>query len=234
MWRDKNSGYSLVEMLVVVGLAGVVTLITTTFLRNQAQIAMESKARDQSRDMNRDLLNIIERDMTFRFAPNTFSIDPTQLSLTIDRRQALNLNLLSAFNNRYQVRYQTRCVNRPIALNSYQTLTAQLASPRLTNQGRCLRLIRCGGNQVPHVFVDTFGSGRIPPYGIREYPRPSSDLKTVRSRPMGSAACFTSNGNQVRIIVDTISSQGADLFRVTSADRSLEVGASNLLLLPHE
>ncbi|HYX39719.1 MAG TPA: hypothetical protein VE954_42030 [Oligoflexus sp.] len=154
--------------------------------------------------------------------------------MTINRRQALDLNNLNQSDDVYTVRFQSVCIDAPGDLAGYAPLPQQLSEPGFQKSAFCLKKLACTVGKLPQVQIAVNGSGRIPAYPVTKFPQLASAKDAVRSRNLGTAACFIVTGQQVQVVVDGLYAAEGGRFKVVSQERAVSISASDVQLLPHD
>lgn len=179
---------------------------------------------------NSTLVTLIDHDLRFRLDNTAFQVSADQKTLTINRRQALDLNNLNQSDDVYAVRFQSVCIDAPGDLAGYAPLPQQLSEPGFQKSASCLKKLACTAGKLPQVQIAVNGSGRIPAYPVTKFPQ----LDAARSRNLGTAACFIVTGQQVQVVVDGLYAAEGGRFKVVSQERAISIAASDVQLLPHD
>jgi prepilin-type N-terminal cleavage/methylation domain-containing protein len=233
MRQADSQGFSLVEIMIAMAIMGIVAVFAARFMKGTQEARVQVNARADAQNKTAALAKLVERDLNFRQSNTSFTLSANGTSLSIIRRQAVDLNNLASSDLTYEVQYISECVSRPSRLGTYQGLRSQLNEARLQNDGRCLKILNCDNSQIPRVRIQIVGTGRIPTYPSLLYPELPLN-GTLGDRTLGQALCVTAAPDQLRISVDAIHAFGNQLYKVVSQDKSVSLGTSDYQLLPHE
>ena len=233
------NGFTLVETLVGIGLAGIVISVLTIYLKGSADATSSTQARAAAIRTNKQVLSIIKRDQSYGM-PSGTSISSNGFSLAITRQQTYNPSLADAS---YKVTYQTTCTGIPSAASgtfgsflskiygagSYLSQSKSAFSNTKTAPRQCLSSANCGANQVPALRITTNQTGsRIPSYQPSSFPDAASFGQPLApyQGSLGTAVCSQSVGpNKIRITVEN-----AFATSISSASVSIGVVSDEMIV----
>lgn len=192
--NKKNDGMTLIEMVVALGLAGIIFIFSSQFMTNYAKISMESKAKSQAKELARNVIKIIHRDLARR--------DPKAL---LAQQVILNENTNTLTINRYdakEVEYSPSCVAAPSpnVPSTFQILRRCNKCPNGRIHALTRKSVELGENDKIRIF---------PPRLI------SSKDANAQTDPIGVSVCYKSidGGDEIVTIVDvayrTFSEEGS-------------------------
>lgn len=199
-------GFSLIELMMVVGIIGILAIGVPMFSRNFEQGQARSDARSSSNELNHRLVSLIERDFRYQ---SEYQISNNQLNLQINRRQQYRPNTSDAY---YPVAYRTECATPPSGLRDFFREVYSAANlQEVINQpeNQCLSRLACSAGSYPRIQIiapSNTNGGRIPEYSPRLYPDFSSVAQRdgIRRGVVGSAACFIRSGSRIRLITQSV------------------------------
>ena len=202
-----KQGFSLVEILVAIGIMGIIAVGVARFTRNFERSQARANARAHSKKINKRLLKFVQRDMKFQ---TDFTVEDDGLTLSVTRRKTFDQNDTDAV---YTVRFVTRCVDIPAAIsNPLETKIFNVDSIRdkiFDSENACFEKLvdLCDNNQYPQVFIDyDTTDDRIPAYRPNLVPDFSGNFaqKTLRQGTLGTAICFGEAGNKLQVVANSI------------------------------
>lgn len=210
MGYRKQDGYSLVEMVVALGIIAVIALGVQRFTSNVATTQARQASRDYAVETNKRILQYIQRDFKYRFDNNTYQINNGNLRLRIDRRQRYDINDSDA---RYAVNFETLCTTITNLPNEVQQTLARVYSNAnrndLAGKGRCFQAANCPARTYPQIRIRTDVVGnRVPTYNPTLNPDflgNQNQSSAIQKGIVGSAFCaFQQAGsNRMRVAIDT-------------------------------
>ena len=88
---SRESGMSLIEMMVGLGLVGLIAYGISTFMHNTGQNLASQEARASFEMTSKQLLKLVERDIRLQAVPSTINGGGLELKVTRLRKASPNL-----------------------------------------------------------------------------------------------------------------------------------------------
>lgn len=172
--RTRNQGYSLVELIIGLGLMALIAYFSADFLRKNEQATAELSARSQSQKTLQLLQSFLDKDMKFREQSAIVALcsNPLCLNFSIQR--------LATGGSQFTVSYQSACRALPagknlVNLDFRRQSLESAAIAGLTNfRSICMQAMDCPLGQAPALTITT--SNVAPGASIPHYPPSLPDL----------------------------------------------------------
>ncbi|SMF12664.1 PulJ/GspJ family protein [Pseudobacteriovorax antillogorgiicola] len=231
MTRNKsshNDGLSLVEMLVALGIMGILAVGVARFSSNFEKSKARSTAKTHTKNINKRLLKFVERDMKFQTA---FSVQDNGLTLEITRRKTFDQADTDAT---YVVRYVTRCQQIPNDIRSILRdrvyAVSRLKQAIYSSAHTCFDRLKdiCNDSTYPQVFIEFDDTDdRIPVYRPNLFPDFATQTakRELRKGTAGTAMCSGESGGKIQVMVNS-----AYLLSAGDSSESVSVLSDQILL----
>lgn len=213
LFPDRQSGASLLELIVAAGLLSVVAFFAAQFFTRVSKSEYEARAKTSAISMTALYMTSIERDLKLR------DIEAASTSKAICGAKCKSFSIVrkvrvgSSSDGNMKVTFETRCESIPNSMKSrFQNSSGQPFDFSKTPKAQCMPLSGCKPNTYPQIRITL-----APPSGasIPSYPNrkgnvarfPELDDKTsAAGSVIGAAICAESKSGATgsdRVTIDT-------------------------------
>ncbi len=198
---DLQSGTSLVELLIAMGIFVIVGYFASTFYNRVTQSDAELSAKSSAQAELSRLNHFLDKDLKFREINQLVSLctNPICLSFTIKR--------LAPGGASYSVRYGSSCKTFPASMSKYSNgpnginfskgSLENLPSPTTNNRTQCMRALDCVAGTYPVLNITVLNPP--PSVTLPQYPTETPNLNGGRFafNIVGAAICASQSTSSV-------------------------------------
>ncbi|MFW7381522.1 MAG: prepilin-type N-terminal cleavage/methylation domain-containing protein [Oligoflexus sp.] len=195
-----ENGFSLIEMMLTLGIAGVLMLGAVRYFENLNKMDIRHSSQKNTKDMMTIYKKRIERDFQYKLPEaSSVVIKDNGRTLTIKRFRAYDSG--AVYNESFDVTYESVCA-RPSQqyADALNTIYRKHSEKIHHADNKCLSSFTCPRNSYHQIRITTSAIGdRIQTYDPRYFPDFHNEGLSIAASPIGAGLCLRRSGDQYHV-----------------------------------
>ena len=195
--NEKGAGF--VEMIMAVGLFGLVGFFLSQFIENTQQHAKVERQRTATRQFTESEMNKVKKAIiTSKMEKLTAASTNESLSINLDYFDH------KSPDGSYKAKIATRCRSvgkHPLLVSGNNNEPYQYSFPKGSankGYGRCINLANCAPGQLPYIEISSHETGEQ----VKE--KSPTRISKGGADVVGAAACFKRTNKKIEIIIESL------------------------------